>query len=148
MTRKNWVTILLSFIIALLYSLPWLTFGDNPRYAAMRLNETGVSLRVAYLFVTVFLTSAVFFQSNFILKKALAKNSQAIRIMLHSAMLVITILGCTGLLILIASVTFEVQAIKAYFVFYLIRNTFLAVIVGLLSYIIDLMEKLEKERME
>jgi len=144
-TRKNVLAVLLSSVIALLYSLPWLAF--EPR-ASVTVNESAVAARIFYLFVIVFSTSLFFFYSNFLLAKILKSQPRVVRIVLHLLIQAVIVLAFTTILVLIAVLAIEVRAVKAYFVFYLLRNLIVAAVVGLLTYIIVLMEKLQKERME
>ncbi len=146
MSRKNWIAFLLSCIIALVYALPWLAFSDQARTTEIHNGPAG--LRILYLFVTVFVTCAIFFCCNFFLKNFLSGQRRAVRIAVQILIHAIITLLCTSVLLIIATLIFDVKAVRAYLVFYLIRNLILAVVVSLLCYIIDLVERLEKERME
>lgn len=148
MARKRWIVILLSFVIALLYSLPWLAFRGRPDNYENALIEGGVPLRVLYLFVVVFLTSLLFFYTNAILSKAFLERRRIVRRVLQALIQLIIVLAITVVLVLLSTVVLDVKAPKAYFVFYLLRNLILAAIVGLLTYVIDLIDRLDKERME
>src|SRR5688500_11181354 len=98
-SNKKRVAILLSCVIALVYSLPWLAFGDQPR--TLTANDTPVLLRVSYLFLTVFITSAIFFFSHSFFKKVFVAKQRVIRLGAHITIHAVVILVCTCVLLII-----------------------------------------------
>jgi Putative regulator of cell autolysis len=148
MTQKKWVIVILSFIIALLYSLPWLVFRGMPEVPQAGLVDGNITVRVSYLFVTVFLTSLFFFCADFILANLLREHHGIVWGALYLAAKFIVVIVCSAILVVVATFVLEIRAPLAYFTFYLVRNAILAIIVGLFTYVVDLIEKLDRERME
>ena len=148
MGNKHKISLSLSLLLGLIFALPWLTFVEHVRLANIGLANPLVSGRVIFIFSTVFASSVVLFSYNFFWRKRLLAGSGKYRSLLNGFLnlLVISILAIfiEGLAILI----FDIKALRVYFLIYLFRNLIIAVVVFLVTYAVDLVEKLRQERIE
>ena len=72
MNRKYKIMVSLSLGLAVFFSLPWITLNE-PSRITNNLARLGLSdARIIFLFVTVFLSSILFFEYNFFWKRRLA----------------------------------------------------------------------------
>lgn len=149
MTGKYKIVISLSLALAIFYSLPWVALREQPRIQETSIQNVAGGARVAYLFVTVFLTGLLFFQYNFFWKKALLTMGSAfVRNLLNLFFNMLLVIVTCGVLIVISDKVFILNAERLFFIFYLFRNTGIALIVMLVTYVIELVEKSRQDKIE
>lgn len=140
----------LSLALAIFYSLPWIALTEQARILENNYNRQQLSEgRVLYLFVSVFLTSILFFQYNLFWKnKVLAMRNQVFRKVMHGVFNILLLVTISGILIIIATRIFNVGAARAFFIFYLFRNTGIMLVVVLVTYVIELIDKSRSDKIK
>ncbi len=148
MGHKHKISLSLSFLLGLIFSLPWLTLVEHVRLTNIGLANPPVSGRVVFIFLTVFTSSVVLFSYNFFWRKILLTRSIKYRSLLNIILILLVICILTIFIEGLAILIFEIKALKAYFLIYFFRNLIIAVVVFLVTYAVDLVEKLRQERIE
>jgi two-component system, LytTR family, sensor kinase len=148
MTGKYKIIFSLSFALAIFYSLPWIALGEQGRMAGVIQHSTA-GTRVFFLFVTIFSTSVLFFFYNFFWKhRLLPFKTAATRQLLNIFFNVLLVVVACGVLIVISTRVFTIGAARAFFIFYLFRNTGIILIVMLVTYVVELVEKSRQNKIE
>lgn len=148
MSNKHKITFSLSFVLALLFSLPWVTLIEQVNVPGFRGGGTPILGRVAFIFATVFTTSVVLFFFNFFWKHLFVLKSRIHRVAVRTVINIILIVLISVLLVLVAGEIFNLKALRAYFIFYLFRNLIIAAVVALVVYVVELIERLKQEKIE
>jgi sensor histidine kinase YesM len=148
MSNKHKITLSLSLVLALLFSLPWVTLIEQVRVPSFRGGDSPVLGRIMFMFVTVFTTSVVLFIYNFFWKYSLESKSRTHRVAVRTAFNLFLIILTSILYVLAASEIFNLKALKAYFIIYFFRNATIAVVVVLVVYVVELIERLRQEKIE
>lgn len=147
MNGKYRIIFSLSFALAIFYSLPWIALSEQARLAGYNASQNAPGTRVAFLFFTILLTSIVFFLYNFFWKHTLlpAKKGLFRQLLNICFNLLLVIISCV-IVIMISTRIFVIEAWRAFFIFYLFRNAGIALIVILVTYVIELVEKSRQDR--
>lgn len=148
MSNKHKITLSLSLVLALLFSLPWVTLIEQARVPGFRGGDSQVLARIMFMFVTVFTTSVVLFIYNFFWKYSFESKDRTHRIAVRTAFNLILIIVTSILYVLVASEIFNLKALKAYFIIYFFRNATIAIVVILVVYVVELIERLRQEKIE
>jgi two-component system, LytTR family, sensor kinase len=96
----------------------------------------------------VFTASMMLFSHNFFWKLAYEPKKQMPRIVLLVLTNFVLILAISGLFVILAVMIFDVKAVKAYFLVYFFRNLTITVVVILVTYVVNLVERLRQEKIE
>ena len=148
MKYQNQIIISLSFAIALCYCLPWIALTEQVRLSIFTDRSSYIPPRVLFLFSSVFVTSILFFYSNQSLKdkwKTLRQPFSAVATMLSNVLLIII---ASLAMVVIARQSFGLAGGKAYLIIYIFRNLSIAVIVILIGYVLELINRLRVEKIE
>ncbi len=138
----------LSVALAIFYSLPWIALSEQSRIAGNNIQPVPGG-RVLYLFISVFISSILFFQYNLFWKhKALIITSRVVRPFLNLLINLMLMITVSAMLILIATMLFNINAPRAFFIFYLFRNTGIILVVMLVTYVIELVDKSRNDNIE
>ena len=138
----------LSLALAIFYSLPWIALIEHTRIVNNNPQQIREG-RVLYLFLSVFLTSILFFQYNLFWKnKVVALDNRIIRKLLHVLFNVLLIAIISAVLIVIATRIFNIGAPGALFVFYVFRNTSIMLVVLLVTHVIELVDKSRRDKIK
>ncbi|WP_276372639.1 histidine kinase [Chryseolinea sp. H1M3-3] len=137
----------LSVALAIFYSLPWIALSEQSRIAGNNI-QPAPGGRVLYLFISVFLTSILFFQYNLFWKGKVLALTGRVRPVLNLLINLMLMIAVSGVLILIATILFNINAPRAFFIFYLFRNTGIMLIVMLVTYVIELVDKSRVDKIE
>lgn len=148
MKYKNQIVVSLSFVIALCYSLPWLALIEKIRLQGFTGNTSSISQRVAFLFVSVFATCLILFYFNVTFRSKWSMLRRPMRVVANVGTNLILISIISAVMLVVVKALFNVGGVKAYLAIYLIRNFSIGVIVVLLVYVIELIEKLRAEKVE
>lgn len=144
--EKHAIAASLSLAIAVFFSLPWLPLVDKTSVGGQ---EAPVLARVTFMFVTVFSASVVLFYYNLFWKHhVLASWASRKRAVLTGMINLLLVAAITIMIFLVANAIFGLNAPKAYFLVYLTRNTTIGLMVMLVTYVIELVDKLRLEKIE
>jgi LytS/YehU family sensor histidine kinase len=105
-----------------------------------------VAGRIMFMFVTVFLVSLLLFSYNFFWKYSITPRMRGITMTAITNFFLI--LAASLILLLFASLIFKVRAPIPYLMFYFFRNLIIAVVVVLVTYVVELIERLKQEKIE
>src|SRR5688572_13741726 len=147
MSSKHKITFSLSLVLALLFSLPWITLNEV-RVPGLHGGDPPALARIIFMFVTVFTTSVVLFIYNFFWKYSFESKRRTYRIVVTTVINIVLIIVISILLVFVAGEIFHLKALKAYFIFYFFRNLTIAVVVALVVYVVELVERLKQEKIE
>ena len=105
--------------------------------------------RIVFLFVTVFLSSILFFQYNFFWKRWLSARRQGwiawVQNLLFNIGLVLVL---SVALMWIADGIFTISVKRPFFIFYVLRNVLIAFVAMLVAHVIELLENLRHEKIK
>jgi sensor histidine kinase YesM len=148
MSSRYKIVLSLSLVLAIFYTLPWIALSEHGRFS--EINQQKISAaRVFFLFTSVFLTSALLFQYNLFWKnRTLATKKRFEKQVFNLIINVILLLFVSGVLILISAYIFNINAERAFFIFYLSRNTVITIVVMLVTYVIELLDKSRIDKIE
>lgn len=136
----------LSLAIAVFFSLPWLSLVEKTNLGG---EEAPVLGRMTFMFVTVFCASLVLFYYNLSWKHhVLTWWTSQTRIVLTGAINLILVISITAIVFLAANTIFTLKAPKAYLMVYLTRNTTITLVVILVTHVVELVDKLRREKIE
>jgi two-component system LytT family sensor kinase len=132
--------------MAIFFALPWIALSEQMRLASFNPQRLVIWPRVLFLFLTVFSTSLLFFAYNLFWKHRwrIAMRSRRVTLDVFMNLLLIVMIGL--ILVMLANQVFDLHATKAYFTFYLFRNIIICIVVLLVTYVVDLIEKLKQEK--
>ena len=105
-------------------------------------------MRLAFIFLTVFTVSLILFNYNLFWKRRPADKSQFYHIMMTITINLLAGLAVTFVCVIVARAIFHIEAVKTYFAFYLFRNLTIAAVVVLVSYVVELVERVRQEKIE
>jgi len=148
MSNKHKITFSLSFVLALLFALPWITVVEQIRLSDFRLNNPPVTARVVFILATVFTTSVILFSYNFFWKKWLTKKGSRYYWLVNLLTNLLLVITLTVLIEVLAVLMFNIRAVVVYFILYFFRNAVIGVVVVLVAHVVDLIEELKQERIE
>lgn len=148
MNNKHKITVSLSIVLALVFSLPWITLIDQVRSVSFRGGDPPVLARVIYMFITVFVASMALFTYNFFWKYSVEAKIRLSRMAVTTIVNIVSIIVISLLFVMFASLVFDIKAFKAYFMVYFFRNLFIALVVILVVYVVELVEQLKQEKIE
>ncbi len=156
LTKKNPIIGGLSFALAVFYTVPWLTLADQ----SQRIIQSDVphyERRLAFLFITVFLTALLLLGFNLIWKKDLAKKLLLSPAKANFLNVVIVVVLALLTNILIAKY-FPNEIKRPLFLHYFFRNTVIAILamlvgrafelIGTLENVKTIVVSLQKEKLE
>lgn len=146
MNGKYRIIFSLSFALAIFYSLPWITLSEQARMAGYNAAQNAPGSRMIFLFFTILLTSMVFFFYNFFWKHILLPKGGVMRGVLNVCMNMLLIVIACAILIMISTRIFGIEAWRAFFIFYLFRNAGIALIVMLVTYVVELVERSRQDK--
>jgi two-component system LytT family sensor kinase len=148
MSNKYKIALSLSFVFAVLFVLPWLGLVEQVREGDLKSGDSSIPPRLVFLFFTVFGVSILSFLVNFSWIRSLQAITGGRRwiVALISNLLFVAI--SAAVVVILAIVIFRVQAIAPYFLIYFFRNLLITVMVVLVTYVVDLVERLKQERIE
>lgn len=147
MNNRYRIILSLSLALAIFYSLPWIALNEQLRFAGVMDNIVGV--RVAYLFITVFLTGILFFQHNLFWKDRLRGiGNIVIRRAINFLINILLVVFVSLILMIISSRFFDISVGRGYFIFYLFRNTGIAFIVMLVTYVLELVDRSRQDKIK
>jgi len=147
MSGKYKIMISLSLSLAVFFSLPWITLNEPSRLTS-NLSKLGLSdARIAFLFVSVFLSSILFFQYNFFWKRRLsARRNGLIAKGLNVLINIGLVMVLSVIVMWVADGVFTIAAKRPFFIFYLLRNALIAFVAMLVAHVIELLEHLRHEK--
>lgn len=148
MSNKHRIAFSLSFVIALLFTLPWATLIEQSRYGGFDESESPAAARVIFIFLTVFAASLLLVHYNFFWKRWSADKKQRYHIIMTTVVNLLLVLLISIVCVIMASAIFHIKAMKTYLMFYVFRNLTIAVVVVLVSYVVELIERLRQEKIE
>jgi len=148
MNNKHKISYSLSFVLALLFSLPWVTLIEQTRFTNLLVDDAPVAGRVMFIFATVFVMSLLLFNYNFFWKYSIIPKWQSHRIHVTAITNLLLIIVASLALVMLASMIFSIKAVIAYLMFYFFRNLIIAVVVILVTYVVELVERLKQEKIE
>ncbi|HEX6224108.1 MAG TPA: histidine kinase [Chryseolinea sp.] len=148
MSNKHKIALSISFVIALLFTLPWATVIEQSRFGGFNEADSNPLARVVFMFLTVFAASLILFDYNFFWKRWSADKKPRYHIMITMAVNLLAVLLISIVCVAVASAIFHIKAVRTYFIFYLFRNLTIAVVVVLVSYVVELVERLRQEKIE
>jgi two-component system LytT family sensor kinase len=137
----------LSLALAIFYSLPWIALGEHTRIVNTNPQQIREG-RGLYLFLSVFLTSILFFQYNLFWKNKVAGRDRMIRRFIHVMFNMLLIVIISGVLIILASRIFSIGEARALFIFYVFRNTSIMLVVLLVTHVIELVDKSRSDKIK
>jgi two-component system, LytTR family, sensor kinase len=147
MNNRYKIAISLSLAMAAFYSLPWIALSEQPH--TTRVMNSAAVTRISYLFVTVFVTGIFFFQYNFFWKhKLLIIKNPTLRQLANLFLNVLLVFLLSCVLIMISNGFFNIGTGRIFFIFYLFRNIGIALIVMLVTYVVELTEKSRQDKIE
>ncbi len=148
MSNKHKITFSLSFVLALLFALPWFTVVEQIRVSGLGSNDSSVSPRVIFIFTTVFATSCILFSYNFFWKHKLVHPKSKHQWLVNVLSNLLLVIMLTIAVELLAILLFDIKAVRAYFIFYFFRNFIIATVVVLVAYAVGLIDELRQEKIE
>lgn len=148
MSNKLKITFSLSFVLGLLFALPWFTVVEQIRISGLGLSNFPITGRVAFIFSSVFASSIVLFSYNFFWKHQLVNHGSKRHWMVNVLLNLLLLIILTVFIELLSILFFDIKAVAAYFIFYFIRNFIIAIVVVLVAYVVDLVEELRQEKIE
>lgn len=148
MNGKYKIIFSLSFALGIFYSLPWIALSEAGM-AGVNSQGAAVDVRVVFLFVTIFITSVLFFLYNFFWKhRLLPVSGPVIRQLLNLFFNILLVIVTCAVLIAVSTRVFTIGAWRAFFIFYLFRTSGIALIVMLVTYVVELVEKSRQNKIE
>lgn len=146
---KYKVSISISFVLALLFVLPWFSlFGDQGPLTG-QIDPHAVRDRLLFLWTSTFLGGLLYFQFNFFWKRyILWMGSPWSRIFLVGMVNLGLIVCYSMLLTVVVSLIFGVQAQKGFFLIYVLRNIVVALICTLVVYAFEKTRHSKNAQME
>ncbi|MDN5205517.1 histidine kinase [Fulvivirgaceae bacterium BMA10] len=150
LSYKRRVIFVISLIITFIFALPGLALTEAQGILQYVDSSNFGRARLLFMLVAVYLTSLCFFYFNFFWKKRIisplkSNTSKNVLNIFLNAFLIIT---ATFLLLIIAIILFKIEARRAYFTIYFYRNLLIDVIVLLVTYSINLLERTQKDQLE
>lgn len=141
------IALCLSLALAIFYSLPWIALSEA---RIVENNQPQIPQgRVWYLFISVFLTSILFFQYNLFWKKQLlTMRRRVIRQFFHVMFNIFLLFIISWVLIIFATRIFNIGAARAFFIFYAFRNSGIMLVVVLVTYVIELVDKSRSDKIK
>src|SRR5688500_1897742 len=147
MNNRYRIMFSLSLALAIFYSLPWVALSEQARVTG-RL-DNAADARVAYLFITVLITSIFFFQYNLFWKVKLSSlKSVVLRESLNVLFNLLLVVIASAIVMMISSRFFNISTGRGYFIFYLFRNAGIDLIVILVTYVMDLVAKSREDKIK
>ena len=147
MNNKYRIILSLSLALAIFYSLPWIALSEQLRFAGVLDNIVGA--RVAYLFLSVFVTGILFFQYNLFWKDRLHGVKNVTNRRLFNFLInILLVVFVSLILMIISSQFFDIPVGRGYFIFYLFRNTGIAFIVMLVTYVLELVDQSRQDKIK
>jgi two-component system, LytTR family, sensor kinase len=147
MNNKYPIMFSLSVALAMFYSLPWVALSEQARMAGTLDGDVGV--RVAYLFITVLITSIFFFQYNLFWKSRLRiLKSTTLRHALNMLINFFMVVVACVIIMIISSRFFDISVGRGYFIFYFFRNAGIDLIVILVTYVLELVAKSRADKIK
>lgn len=144
--KKYRIAASLSLVIAVFFSLPWLTLIDKTSLGG---EEAPILSRVSFMFATVFIASMILFHYNLFSKHhVLTSWTSRNRTVITTTINLLLVLAISIVIFIVADAIFTLKAPKAYFLVYLTRNSTIALVVILVTYVIELVDKLRLEKIE
>jgi two-component system LytT family sensor kinase len=150
MSSKYKVILSFSLALAIFYTLPWIALHEQSRASDGIFSDGAVvATRVTYLFLSVFATSVLFFQYNFFWKHRLrATKSRAVHRLLNLFYNGVILFVTCAALVIISQRVLNINAWRGFLIFYVYRNAGIGLMVMLITYVLELVHKSEKDRIE
>jgi sensor histidine kinase YesM len=141
------IAISLSIALAVFFTLPWFTLYSDAYMAPVVFEGDKGLVRIAFLFVSVFITSLIFFYYNFSGKRIWRPVSAwwLRRILTALVNMVLAIL-LSVLLARLGRYLMDFQ--KTFFVFYVFRNLSIGAVAMLVTYAYNAMERSKQDRIK
>lgn len=144
--NKNKIQIGVALVLAIFYTLPWIALAEQSRIIEQAFRNGLVIKRIAFLFVSVFLTTILFFQYNFRWKPWLLNRVRFTAAVNFSANALLVILVCFTL-VQMTNEFFPRELSRSYLFHYLTRTSLVALVSFLVCHLLDLVAKLEMEKL-
>src|SRR5688572_21728062 len=109
MGNKYKITLSISFVLAMLFSMPWIAVIEQARLAGFGIDNMPVKPRVLFIFLSVFLSATVLFSANFFWKKRFKIEQPVKRIAAISLMNLVLVAGISFLLVMAANAVFDIN---------------------------------------
>ena len=150
MRSKYKVILSLSLALAIFYSLPWIAVNEQLRAVdGASSQEAMANMRVTYLFLSVFATSLLFFQYNLFWKDKLRfAKPHVVYLLLNIFFNGLIVVLVSLALVIISKHVLGIHAGRAYFIFYFYRNAGIGLMVILVTYVFELVDKSKQARIE
>jgi hypothetical protein len=145
--NRNKIQIGVALVLAIFYTLPWIALAEQSRGLEQAFRNGLIVKRIAFLFVSVFLTTILFFQYNLAWKSWLQDRVriQAGINLLANALLVILV--CI-VLVKITDEFFPRETSRNYLFHYITRTSLIAFVSFLVCNLLGLVAKLEIEKLK
>lgn len=136
--------------LALFYSMPWIAVSEQSRLLEGARQQLSLSTgRIAYLFISVCLSSILFLHYNIFWKHRLwhfpnRTYNQVLNLVTNVAIAV----AISFTLTILTARYYNPSLGKAFFIFYLLRNILIGFVAMLISYGIELIEQLKQKQIK
>ena len=145
--NKNKIQVGVALVLAIFYTLPWIALAEQSKLIEQAFRNGLIIKRIAFLFVSVFLTTILFFQYNFRWRPLLRSRVRLQAAANFSANLVLVILVCI-VLVQVTNEFFPREASRNYLFHYLARTSLVAFVSFLVCHVLDLVSRLEMEKLK